>query len=149
MTQKELHRLRRRDILQLLLVQSEETEQLRKQLAETQETLRATEANYEKLRKRLDHKDEQIHRLRDTLEEQRNHRRIELEAAGSIAEAALRLNGIFEAAQKAADQYLYNLQLPVEERIQPVSEETLDEDEEEIVYTEVESRVPVNIRPGG
>ena len=33
-------------------------------------------------------------------------RRIRLEESGSIAEAALKLNGIFEAAQKAADQYL-------------------------------------------
>ena len=28
------------------------------------------------------------------------------ESAGSIAEAALKLNGVFEAAQKAADQYV-------------------------------------------
>ncbi len=123
MTQKELHRLHRQDILQLLLTQSEETDQLRKELAETQEALSVMEANYERLRKRLDHKDEQIHHLRDMLEEHRKRRRIELEEAGSIAEAALRLNGIFEAAQKAADQYLYNLQLPVEERMQEEPED--------------------------
>ena len=29
--------------------------------------------------------------------------------SGSIAEAALKLNGIFEAAQQAADQYLYSI----------------------------------------
>ena len=29
--------------------------------------------------------------------------------SGSIAEAALKLNGIFEVAQKAADQYLENV----------------------------------------
>ena len=34
------------------------------------------------------------------------NREIKLKHAGSIAEAALRLNGIFEAAQAAADQYL-------------------------------------------
>ena len=130
MTQKELHRLHRQDILQLLLTQSEETDQLRKELAETQEALSVMEANYERLRKRLDHKDEQIHHLRDMLEEHRKRRRIELEEAGSIAEAALRLNGIFEAAQKAADQYLYNLQLPVEERMQeePEDDGMLDDD---------------------
>ena len=32
-------------------------------------------------------------------------RRIELEASGSIAEAALRLNGVFESAELAARQY--------------------------------------------
>lgn len=33
-------------------------------------------------------------------------RRILLERSGSIAEAAMQLNGVFEAAQRAADQYL-------------------------------------------
>lgn len=32
-----------------------------------------------------------------------------IENAGSLAEAAMRLNGVFEAAQKAADQYLENI----------------------------------------
>ncbi|MDO4308177.1 MAG: DNA repair protein [Eubacteriales bacterium] len=36
-------------------------------------------------------------------------RRIRIENSGSIAEAALKLNGIFEAAQAAADQYLENV----------------------------------------
>ena len=34
---------------------------------------------------------------------------VELEEAGSIAEAALRINGVFEAAQRAAEQYLMNV----------------------------------------
>ena len=34
-----------------------------------------------------------------------------LSQAGNIAEAALALNGVFEAAQKAADQYLENIQM--------------------------------------
>lgn len=37
-------------------------------------------------------------------------RRILIENAGSIAEASLQLNGVFEAAQKAAAQYLENVQ---------------------------------------
>ena len=36
-------------------------------------------------------------------------REIRLRHAGSIAEAALRLNGIFESAQAAADLYLENI----------------------------------------
>lgn len=36
-------------------------------------------------------------------------RRIQIATAGSIAEAAVRLQGIFEAAQAAADQYLENV----------------------------------------
>ena len=41
--------------------------------------------------------------------EQLAERKIVLEKSGSIAEAALKLNGIFEAAQQAADQYLYSI----------------------------------------
>ena len=47
--------------------------------------------------------------LRKELEEKNaalDDRRIQVEKAGSIAEAALKLNEVFEAAQRAADQYL-------------------------------------------
>ena len=44
------------------------------------------------------------------LEEKMRKRELQLAESGSIAEAALKLNGIFEAAQKAADQYVYNVQ---------------------------------------
>ena len=37
-------------------------------------------------------------------------RQIEINEAGSIAEAALQLNGVFDAAQAAAAQYLENIQ---------------------------------------
>lgn len=43
------------------------------------------------------------------LEKQLNDRTIELENTGSIAEAALSLNKVFEAAQAAADQYLESI----------------------------------------
>ena len=42
----------------------------------------------------------------EELENQLADRRIRLEKAGNIAEAALQLNRIFEAAQKAADDYV-------------------------------------------
>jgi len=51
-------------------------------------------------------------RLQDELEkanEKLANRDITLEKVGSIAEAALQLNGIFEAAEAAADQYLENV----------------------------------------
>lgn len=111
MTDKELHRLSRRELLQLLLTQAKDTEELRHLAEEREEQLESLRENYERLKKRLDHKDAQIHDLRLALHEERTNRRIELEEAGSIAEAALRLNGIFEMAQKAAEQYLYNIRL--------------------------------------
>lgn len=41
-------------------------------------------------------------------------RKIKINNSGSIAEAALKLNGLFEAAQAAADQYLENVKLQTE-----------------------------------
>ena len=77
MTDNELRKLKRTDLLELLLAQEKENEDLRRQLQEAQ----------------------------DRLEE----RKLALEEAGSIAEASLRLSGVFEAAQTAADQYLENV----------------------------------------
>lgn len=42
----------------------------------------------------------------DNLEATLNDKTIKISEAGSIAEAALKLNGIFESAQAAADQFL-------------------------------------------
>lgn len=111
MTDKELRRLSRRELLQLLLTQAKDTEELRRLTEEREEQLESLRNNYEHLKRRLDQKDLQIHELRTTLHEERSNRRIELEEAGSIAEAALRLNGIFEMAQRAAEHYLYNIRL--------------------------------------
>lgn len=47
----------------------------------------------------------------EELEIELANRKIILDRAGSIAEAALALNGVFEAAQAAADQYLENVKL--------------------------------------
>ena len=71
MTDKELRRLSRTDLLEMLLEQSKEVERLQQELAEARQQLQ--------------------------------DRRIMTEEAGSIAEAALRINRVFEAAQAAAD----------------------------------------------
>lgn len=78
MKQKELKRLRRSDLLELLLELSRENDKLRK-----------------------DNHD---------LKQQLNDRTVTIENSGSLAEAALQLNGVFEAAQKACDQYVQNIQ---------------------------------------
>lgn len=84
MTDLELKRLSRADLLELLLKEHREKERLQAEL-------------------------EQAHKeLAD--------RRILLKEAGSIAEAALRLNGVFEAAEAAAAQYVESLRLLAEEQ---------------------------------
>lgn len=79
MTDKELQRLNRSELLELLIKQTEENEKLKIRLEQAEAQLR--------------------------------DRKIEIDKAGSIAEAALALNGIFEAAQNTAQQYLENIQL--------------------------------------
>lgn len=83
MTDRELKKLSRADLLELLLEESRENERLREQLREANEKLA--------------------------------DRAIILENTGSIAEAALRLNGVFEAAERAAVQYLENVRRRAEE----------------------------------
>lgn len=55
----------------------------------------------------------EIDRLKAQLEEANRKladRHFVFERCGSLAEAAAAVNGVFEAAQKAADDYLYNVQ---------------------------------------
>lgn len=83
MTDRELRKLSRAELLELLLEETRENEKLRAQVEEMEEKLK--------------------------------DRRILLGQAGSIAEAALRLNGVFEAAEEAAQQYLENVRRLAEE----------------------------------
>ena len=130
MTEKELHKLRKQDLLQLLLAQGREAAELQEQITKLSASLEETEAGNERLKTKLDEKDELIEKLKSRLDEKdaritkmreimrawRANRQIELEEAGSIAEAALKFNKVFEAAQKAADQYIYNLRQRCEKK---------------------------------
>lgn len=123
MTEKELLKLKRQDLLQLLLDQGRDAADYKARLEETELSLAEAEETIERLKNKLNEKDELLDKLKGRLDEkdamlnqQREEmdawltsRRIELEEAGSIAEAALRLNDVFEAAQSAANQYIYNL----------------------------------------
>ena len=77
MTDKELKRLSRGELLEMLIQQSKELERLRKQL--------------------------------DAAESALQNREIAITNVGSIAEAALQLNGVFTAAQDACQQYMENI----------------------------------------
>lgn len=116
MADRELRRLKRRDLLQMLLVQCEETERLQQENTEMKMQLESITESYERLKaklnikdERLNEKDARIEELEERIEQMQSSREIELEEAGSIAEAALRINGVFEAAQRAAEQYLMNI----------------------------------------
>lgn len=74
-------------------------------------------------------KSREVDLLKRELEETRSElhdRQIKINRAGSIAEAALKLNEVFEAAQKAADQYLENI------RYAAGTEEGTNDEKEEV-----------------
>lgn len=77
MTDKELRRLSRSELLEMMILLTEENEKLKIRLEQAEAQLK--------------------------------DRRILIDQAGSIAEAALQLNNVFEAADRAVQQYLENV----------------------------------------
>ena len=77
MTDRELRKLSRTDLLEMLVDLSEELNLVKQQLRDAEEKL--------------------------------NNRQILIDKAGSIAEASLQLNGVFEAAEAASEQYVENI----------------------------------------
>ncbi len=77
MTEKQLKKLSRRELLEMLVIQTRRVEELEAQL----KTANA--------------------KLED--------RHIQIEDAGNLADAVMRLNQVFEAAEAAAQQYLENI----------------------------------------
>ena len=132
MTVKELQKLKRQELLQLLLTQSKEVAGLKKELeAKDKEMIGLVESNErlgarvrekddlnDRLRGRLEDKNIRIMNLEAELEAWKSDRRDELDKMDSIADAALKLNGVFETVQQAADQYLYNIRQRYEEESQ-------------------------------
>ncbi len=84
MTERQLSRLSRADMLKIMIAQSRQLEELQEKLERTEKKLAETE-------KAL------------------SERELKLTRAGSIAEASLQVTKIFEEAQKAADLYLENI----------------------------------------
>lgn len=77
MTEKELKKLSRVELLEMLIEQTERNEELEHKVAE--------------------------------LEQQLYDKHINISEAGTLAEACLKVNKIFEAADSAASQYLENI----------------------------------------
>lgn len=67
-------------------------------------------------------------------------KKIQLEESGSIAEASLRLNRIFEIAQETADQYLINVQEKCKELEQKAQEELEKAKKKNVKQTKTNSK---------
>lgn len=59
----------------------------------------------------LQTREEELTEINGRLEEELRSKRIRMEDAGNIAEAALALNDVFQSAQSAAAQYLSEIQI--------------------------------------
>ena len=59
----------------------------------------------------LSKENEQLRKRNSALEAQLMDRMIKIYNAGSLADAVLQLNGVFQAAQEACDQYIYNVKM--------------------------------------
>lgn len=84
MTDRKLRKLKRVELLEIMLEQSKEIERLQAELARVKEEL--------------------------------ENKKIAIETAGTLAEAALKLSHIFEAADEAAKIYLDNIKTDAEKR---------------------------------
>ena len=69
MTEKELHKLSRENLLQLLLSQSREVSRRKEEYSSLLDAKSELESGYERLKAKLDEKDETIERLKDKLNE--------------------------------------------------------------------------------
>ena len=90
MTDKELRRLHREDLLQILIAQQKQIEDLQAALEDAEKAL--------------------------------EDRKIAIEESGSLAEAALKLNDVFKAAQQAADMYVSEVRERAQGLIQEADE---------------------------
>ena len=110
MTDREMKKLSRSQLLEMLLTQAQEVKQLRADLELAQIKLES--------------------------------RQIQMTESGNIAEAALKLSGVFESAQSAADQYLQNISALSErtlENCQKMEEQTRKKCDEMVSTAEKET----------
>lgn len=93
MTDKELRKLSRTELMEMLLTQGRQIRELEEKLAQAEQALQ--------------------------------NRELHLQESGTLAEAALKLSGVFEAADAACKLYLENIQ-----RLNEKSEKTIGETHE-------------------
>ncbi len=98
MTDRELRKLSRRDLLEIMLRQSEEIRELKEKLNKAEAELR--------------------------------DRQIKIDKCGTLAEASLQLNGVFDAAHAASRQYLDNIE-NFSQRQEKICERMIEESQAE------------------
>lgn len=100
MANRELKRMSREDLLEMLIERGKENEALQEQLRSLQEQLNSTEEQLRSMEEQLDSAERELAQ-RPTMPETNAE-----QPMGSLADEAVRVSGVMEAAQRAADQYL-------------------------------------------
>lgn len=109
MTDKELSRLGRGDLIEIIYKLKKNEDKLKLQLVHANDELEQADKEIERLTNEIEQADREIERLSKTQgvpDSVSVGETVKYTKVGSIAEAALSMNGVFEAAQKAADDYL-------------------------------------------
>lgn len=101
MTEKELKKLSRIELLELLIEQTERNEELERKLAETRQ----------ELEKKLAQAEQEL-----------QNQTLNVKEVGTLAEACLKVNKIFVAADAAAKQYLANIRVYDEKKKEMLAE---------------------------
>ena len=105
MDNKQLRKLNRKQLLEIMLVQVKRIEELENKI--------------------------------ENMEEQLNSRKILIEDTGNLADATLKLNGLFEIAQKTADEYVLNVQENCKLLEEKIKKECEDEKNKILKETEI------------
>ena len=108
MTDKELHKLSRTELLEIMLQQQKEIERLQDELEKAKSLIES--------------------------------RKMLMRKAGSIADAALKISEVFEAAQNAADRYLMSVKASAEHGVLETEEGPEGETAQEEAPAEITSQ---------
>lgn len=101
MTDKELRKLRRTELLEMMIEGKQVAAAAEERVAQVEEQMRQLQETYERLRKKLDDKDEKIRELRAELQSARDNRQLLTEEQEGVAAVTARLNKAVEAAERA------------------------------------------------
>ena len=100
LTDKELRRLRRTELLELMIEGKQAVAAAEEKVAQVEEQMRKLQETYERLCRKLDDKDEKIRELRAELQSARDNKQLIREEHEEVAAVTARLNEAVAAAEQ-------------------------------------------------
>ena len=101
MTDKELRRLRRTELLELMIEGKQTAAAAEEKVTQVEEQMRQLQETYERLGRKLDDKDEKIRELRAELKSARDNTELLRQEHEEVAAITARLNEAVAAAEQA------------------------------------------------